>query len=136
EEFEEGEEAEEETEAEEEAAPATTARARRKAKEDEEEVDEDEYDPDDVEADLDTILKDRIAATDDDEDEDEEEVVDKRAGETAEGVARKKANEFTCPQCFLLVNPAQFGRLDNLRCPVGEEDCPSVATVRKLAKKK
>jgi hypothetical protein len=39
-------------------------------------------------------------------------------------------------QCFLLVNPAQFGRLDNPRCPVGEEDCPSIALVKKLARKK
>ncbi|MBI2703987.1 MAG: hypothetical protein HYX32_01665 [Actinobacteria bacterium] len=118
------------------AAPPATDRARRKAKEDEEEVEEEEYDADDVEADLDTILKDRIAAADDEDEDEEEEVTDKRSGETAEGVAPKKANEFTCMQCFLLVNPAQFGRPDNPRCPVGEEDCPSIAVVKKLAKKR
>ena len=102
--------------------------ARRKKGDDETEEDEDEFDPDDVEADLDTILKDRIAATDDEpDDEDELEQVDTRGpADTPDGVTPKRANEFMCTGCFLLVNPAQFGRLDNPRCPVGEEDCPAI----------
>jgi hypothetical protein len=118
-----------------EAAPEaaeTTARSRRKARDDEEEVDEEEVDPDDVEADLDKILKDRIAATDDELEDEDEEVDDKRTGgEGAEGVAPKKANEFTCPGCFLLVSAAQFGKSDNPRCPVGEDPCPAIPMLKK-----
>jgi len=101
--------------------------ARRKKGDDEAEEDEDEFDPDDVEADLDTILKDRIAASEDEpDDEDELEQAAPGPAETPDGVTPKRANEFMCTGCFLLVNPAQFGRLDNPRCPVGEEDCPAI----------
>ena len=96
--------------------------------------DEEVVDPDDVEADLDAILKDRIAAPDDDEDEDEVEVVDTRAPETPDGVTPKKANEFTCPGCFLLVNRGQFGPADNMTCPVGEAECPAIAQLQKAKK--
>jgi hypothetical protein len=72
--------------------------------------DEEEPDPDDVEADLDTILKDRIAAGDDEEEEEEEEkpgrVTKAPEGEDgAEGgtrVAPRKAGEFVCTSCFLV----------------------------------
>ena len=69
--------------------------------------DEDEVDPDDVEADLDTILKDRIAANDDEEDEDEEEAAPTgRASDTGDEaggrVAPRKAGEFVCSSCFLV----------------------------------
>jgi hypothetical protein len=104
---------------EEEAPPARSKR------EDDEE--EDEADPDDVEADLDTILKDRIAAADDEDEEDEEVVPEPRtAGEVAEGVTPKKANEFMCTGCFLLVNPGQFGPPGHMTCPVGEAVCPAI----------
>jgi hypothetical protein len=109
------------------AATEPAPRARKKGEEEAEE-EEDELDPDDVEADLDTILKDRIAATDDDDDdEDEVDKPDTRAGaDTPDGVTPKRADEFMCTGCFLLVNPSQFGRLDCPRCPVGEEDCPAI----------
>ncbi len=111
---------EEEEEEEEEALPA---RAKREDEEDEDE----ELNPDDVEADLDTILKDRIAAADDDEEEDEEVVPEPRtAGDVAEGVTPKKANEFMCTGCFLLVNPGQFGPPGHMTCPVGEAVCPAI----------
>lgn len=117
-----------EEEAEEAARPDAGARARKK-REDEDE-DEDEIDPDDVEADLDTILKDRIAASDEDDEDEELEEADARAGgDAADGVQPKKANEFMCPGCFLLVNPAQFGPLGKLECPVGEEVCPGIDIV-------
>ena len=104
--------------------------ARRKKGDDEAEEDEDEFDPDDVEADLDTILKDRIAASEDEpDDEDELEQAAPGPAETPDGVTPKRANEFMCTGCFLLVNPAQFGRLDNPRCPVGEEDCPAIREI-------
>jgi hypothetical protein len=117
---------EEDEEDEEEAVPA-------KAKA-EEEDDDDELDPDDVEADLDAILKDRIAAADDEDDEDEEVVPEPRAtGEVAEGVTPKKANEFMCTGCFLLVNPGQFGPPGHMTCPVGEAVCPAIEKLEKGA---
>jgi hypothetical protein len=97
------------------------------AKRDDDDDDEDEVDPDDVEADLDAILKDRIAAADDDDEDDEEVVPEtKSPTEVAEGVTPKKANEFTCTGCFLLVNRGQFGPADQMTCPVGESDCPAI----------
>ena len=91
----------------------------------EDEEDEDDDDPDDVEEDLDTILKDRIAAGADDDDEDDEEApVDDRA-EGGDRIAPRAAEEFSCNECFLLVRRSQFSakRTD---CPGGldGEDCP------------
>jgi len=98
--------------------------------------DEDEdVDPDDVEADLDAILKDRIAATPDD-DEEEDEVVE--TGPDADGterVAAKSAEEFTCTTCFMIVHPRQFGRKGNLTCPEGYSPCSSIAIVEKRLKR-
>jgi hypothetical protein len=98
----------------------------------EEEEDEDDDDPDDVEADLDTILKDRIAAGDDLDDEEEEEVPDRNDPDAADGVAAKKEGEFTCSLCFLIVHPRQFGRRDRLVCPEGYDTCPSIAIVSSM----
>jgi hypothetical protein len=103
--------------------------AARKKKAEEEEEDEDEDDPDDVEADLDTILKDRIAAADEDEEDDEELEVAPRVADTPDGVVPKRANEFMCLGCFLLVNRGQFGPENNLQCPVGESECPAMETI-------
>ena len=115
----------EDDEDEEPVIPATRAR-----KDDEEDDDEDP-DPDDVEADLDTILKDRIASSDDGEEDEEEEVaVDRSDPELAEGIIVKREGEFTCTGCFMIVHPRQFGRKSNLTCPVGDEDCPAIAVVR------
>jgi hypothetical protein len=117
------------------AAPAEPAPKGRK-KRDEEEDDDDEADPDDVEADLDKILKDRIAANEDeDEDEELEEQAPRTVGETADGVQPKKANEFMCTGCFLLVNAAQFGPPGQLECPVGESVCPAMKLVEKQYQK-
>jgi len=122
--------------ADEEAAPAAEAAPKARKKRDDEEDDDDEADPDDVEADLDTILKDRIAANeDDDEDEELEEQAPRTAGETADGVQPKKANEFMCTGCFLLVNAAQFGPPGHLECPVGEAVCPAMKLVEKQYQK-
>lgn len=113
-------------------APPT---ARRKAATDEDEDEEEDVDPDDVEADLDAILKDRIAAgTDDDEDE-EETPEDRNDPDVTERVAAKSAEEFTCSSCFMIVHPRQFGRLGHLQCPEGYDPCPSVALVEKRLKK-
>ena len=72
---------------------------------------DDDEDDDDVEADLDAILKDRIAAGDDEEDDDEEDgpktpkPAPTPSGE-AEPVMARQDHEFSCPNCFLLVNRA------------------------------
>lgn len=110
----------------EEADEVAVPKARKRAAGDAEEDDEDELDPDDVEADLDTILKDRIAAVED-EDEEEEEQAPRATVESPDGVVPKRANEFVCTGCFLLVNRGQFGPSGDLQCPVGESDCPAIA---------
>lgn len=114
----------EEESPEEEAAAAPTPKARA----DDEEDDEDE-DSDDVEEDLAVILKERIAASDDEEDDEEDEVpVDDRT-ETGDRIPPRAAEEFSCPECFLLVRRSQFsarrtdcpGGLDGADCPVKRE---------------
>ncbi len=113
-------------EEEDEEAVADAALAARPKREDEDDEEED-LNPDDVEADLDAILKDRIAAADDDEEDDEEVVPEPRApADIAEGVTPKKANEFMCTGCFLLVNRGQFGAPGSMHCPVGEAECPAI----------
>ena len=86
---------------------------------DEEEDEDDLVDPDDVEADLDTILKDRLVAADDTPDEDEEEAEPEERGESSDRLQPKRADEQLCPHCFLLV------RRTAPSCPIGaDEDCP------------
>ena len=91
------------------ARPRNGAPEARAAGEDKEEEDEEELDPDDVEADLDTILKDRLEAYDEaGEDEEEEEAI---AGVAEEGdLPQKKEGEFPCPSCFLLVSAKLVAR--------------------------
>ena len=98
--------------------------ARGAAMADDEDGDGEDIDPDNVEADLDTILKDRLAASDD---EDEDEETPEPAPEAAGQVTPKRDNEWTCQGCFLIVSSSQFGPRDNPRCPSGEEPCPSLA---------
>ncbi len=121
-----------EDEEEEETAEEISARAKKRRDDDED--DEEEADPDDVEADLDTILKDRIAAADEEEDDEDELVEPQRPAEGPDGVIPKRANEFTCTGCFLLVNRGQFGPEDNMQCPVGESVCPAIDELRRPAK--
>ncbi|TML11709.1 MAG: DUF4193 family protein [Actinobacteria bacterium] len=91
-------------EEEDEEAPA--ARKRRATEDDDE--DEELVDPDDVEADLDTILKDRIASGDDDQDdEDEEEAAPEPGADGADRVVPRRADEFVCESCFLVKHASQ-----------------------------
>lgn len=114
---------------EDEEAAADAALAARPKREDDDDDDED-INPDDVEADLDEILKDRIAAADEEEDDEEEIAPEPRSStDIAEGVTPKRANEFMCTGCFLLVNRGQFGPAGSLHCPVGEEECPAIALI-------
>ena len=119
------------TDDEEEDDAVPTARKRKAASDDEEEEEDDE-DPDDVEEDLDTILKDRISASDD---EDEEDEVDEPGADASERVAAKTAEEFTCPTCFLIVHPRQFGRAGARTCPEGYDRCGAIELLDKSAKK-
>ena len=94
----------------------TSGPVRRVVTGEDEDEDEDMLAPDDVEADLDTILKDRMVAAEDDDDEDEEEPEDR--GETGDRLQPKRADEQLCPSCFLLVRQGAPG------CPIGDDECP------------
>ncbi len=83
----------------------------------EDDDDDDIIAPDDVEADLDTILKDRLVAADDEGSDDEEDEPEDRS-ESTDRLQPKRADEQLCPRCFLLVrNSAPI-------CPVGDDECP------------
>lgn len=87
-----------------------TTRARRADDAGEEE--EDLETVDDVEADLDTILKDRLATYDEDEEDEEEEP----APTNDDGdIPQRREFEFACPSCFLLVNAKEVRRTGE--CP-------------------
>lgn len=90
---------------------------RAKVTDDEEEDDDDLVDPDDVEADLDTILKDRIAAAEEEEDDEETEPTDAedRAGESGK-IAPRRPGEFVCQSCFLVKSPVQLADAKNQLC--------------------
>jgi len=92
---------------------------KRKAGEEEDDDDDEMPAPDDVEADLDTILKDRmVTVTDDDEGEDEEVEVTVDRSDAPAGIQPKRADEKLCPSCFLLVRSNAPG------CPVEDDSCP------------
>ncbi|HEX5365878.1 MAG TPA: DUF4193 family protein, partial [Acidimicrobiales bacterium] len=78
--------------------------------------DEEDEDPDDVEADLDAILKDRIAAQPEDEDEDEEIPEPDDRGDGAGRIQPKKADEFVCQSCFLVKHRRQLADEDLMLC--------------------
>jgi hypothetical protein len=90
---------------------------RAKVTDDEEDDDDDLVDPDDVEADLDTILKDRIAAVEEEEDDEETEPTDAedRAGETGK-IAPRRPGEFVCQSCFLVKSPVQLANAKSQLC--------------------
>jgi hypothetical protein len=95
----------------------TEGPVRKSVSPEDEDDDDDIIAPDDVEADLDTILKDRLVAADDDGGEDEEDEPEDRS-ESSDRLQPKRADEQLCPSCFLLVrNSAPI-------CPVGDDECP------------
>ena len=80
--------------------------------------DDDDEDDDEVEADLDTILKERLSSADDEDEDDEEE--DEGVITTAEGdrIPSKQEDEILCEGCFLLVRESQYDTRDNVpSCP-------------------
>src|ERR671910_878158 len=92
------------------AAPAppakkgTATKTRKSSDDDDEEEEDDELDPDDVEADLDTILKDRIAAQPDE------------AGDGTGRIQPRKPGEFVCQSCFLVKLPIQLADPQRMLC--------------------
>ncbi|MCY4629632.1 MAG: DUF4193 family protein [bacterium] len=88
---------------------------------------DDEVDPDNLEADLNTILRDRLVAGDDIESA--EEAGEVETGQPAEllgSVTPRRDDEWLCEGCFLLVSKSQLGSRKAPRCPSGEEICPSL----------
>ena len=114
------EEKKEEEEEEEEEEPQA-----RKVTEDEED-DDDEQDPDDVEADLEAILRNRMATADDDEEDEADEATGAVKTSSSTG---PRNEEFVCESCFLLVNRSQFGSAKDPRCPMGDPECPSITRI-------
>ena len=108
--------AEDEEAGEEEEAGAPAARPAKTGEEEGEEDDLEDVDPDDVEADLDTILKDRIAAADDEEDEEEDEVVDVDERGDTNKIQPRRPGEFVCQSCFLLKPRTQLADEKNQFC--------------------
>lgn len=96
--------------------PESDGPVRKSVASDDEDEDDDMVAPDDVEADLDTILKDRLVATEDEGNEDDEEPEDR--GEAGDRLQPRRADEQLCSSCFLLVRQAAP------ICPVGDDDCP------------
>ncbi len=93
-----------------------------------EDDDDEEVHPSDVEADLEEILRDRIAASDDDEEDEEEEAPGQP--KAVASVAPPRSDEWTCNQCFLIVSVSQFGSRANPVCPSGEEPCESIERIQ------
>lgn len=87
---------------------------------DDDEDDEDMLAPDDVEADLDTILKDRLASEDVAAEDDEEVEAEDKSG-ADDALQPKRPDELLCSSCFLLV------RKGAPTCPVGDDSCPVFA---------
>ena len=102
-------------------APTKGGKAKSAAGDDEEgaDDDDDEPDPDDVEADLDTILKDRLVVADDEEDEDEEEQPEPEDRAEGAKVRPRAPGEFVCHSCFLVKHPSQLADENLLLC----QDC-------------
>ncbi len=82
-----------------------------------EDEDEDEIlNPDDVEADLDTILKDRLVTAADEEEEDEEEAEPDDRGEGGDRIQPRRPGEFVCQSCFLVKHPSQLADPTRMFC--------------------
>lgn len=96
--------------------------------EDDDEEDEDEEDEKETEADLEAILRDRLASEEDIDEADEVEGTGEggASGGPAHDVEPRRDDEFLCEGCFLLVTPSQFGSRSAPRCPSGEEICPAM----------
>jgi hypothetical protein len=104
-------EGEGEEEEDEEAEPAA-----RRATGDDEEDDDELLDADDIEADLDTILKERLVAAEEEPDDEEDEVEVDERGEPLERLQPRRPGEFVCQSCFLVKHPSQLADANRLLC--------------------
>ena len=102
----------EDQEEEEEEPAATTTEA---PSTDEEEEEEEELDPDDVEADLDSILKERLVVVEDEEEE-EDEAPDPEDRAEGTKVRPRAPGEFVCQSCFLVKHPSQLADQRRMLC--------------------
>ena len=100
----------------EEEAVAAPAAPRRVVPAEEEDEDEDLVDPDDVEADLDTILKDRLVTAEEEADDEEEEVEVDDRGDPVDRIQPKRPGEFVCQSCFLVKHPSQLADAKRQLC--------------------
>ena len=93
---------------------------------DDDDDDDEDVHPSDVEADLEEILRDRIAASDDDDDDEDDGPAPVKPTTV---VAPPRSDEWTCNQCFLIVSVSQFGSRSAPVCPSGEDPCESIIRV-------
>jgi len=112
--------AEVETDAAAEAEPvaAKTATKTKKREDDDEGLDlDEEMHPDDIEEPLDVLLKERTAsgALEEDEEAEEEIEVDER-GETPTRIVPRRADEFLCSSCFLVLPRTQLADEKRMLC--------------------
>ena len=112
--------AEVETDAEVQAEPvvAKTATKTKKREDDDEGLDlDEEVHPDDIEEPLDVLLKERTAsgALEEDEEAEEEIEVDER-GETPTRIVPRRADEFLCSSCFLVLPRTQLADEKRMLC--------------------
>ena len=101
------------------AIPVATDTVAKKGSDDDDD-DDDLRTEDDVEADLDSILKEKLTAADDtplDDEEDDGVVVDDKT-DGMERLQPRRPDETQCTQCFLLVRNSAPG------CPVEDDACP------------
>lgn len=90
----------------------------RRPKDEDEDEEEDLRTEDDVEADLDKLLKEKLASSDELAAEDEEETVVDDKTDGLERLQPRRPDEVQCSRCFLLVSR------NAPRCPVEDDDCP------------
>jgi hypothetical protein len=98
------------------AAKATATKARKASDDEDDEEEDDDLDPDDVEADLDAILKDRIAAQPEDEDDEDEVPEPDDRSDGAGRIQPKTADEFVCQSCFLVKHRRQLADENLMLC--------------------
>ncbi len=89
--------------------------SRPKARKVDDDDDDDEEEEEDVEADLDEILRGRMA-TDDEEDDDDDDAALVNEGAKPGTVNTRKSDEFVCGICFMVVAQKQ----SDLPCPMGD----------------
>ena len=68
-----------------------------------------------MEADLDTILKDRLVSAEEAADDDDEEV-EVEAGDAGDRLQPRRPGEFVCQSCFLLKPQGQLADEANMLC--------------------